>query len=68
MGYGTLQLKLLLQKAKELGIENALLTCNVNNIASYRVMEKNGGERIGTEKVMVDNKEREIYKYNIPVR
>lgn len=42
-GYGSEQLKRLLDKAKEMGISVALTTCNDQNIGSYRVMEKNGG-------------------------
>lgn len=41
-GYGTLMLRLALEKAKELGIETVLLTCNDDNISSAKVMEKNG--------------------------
>jgi predicted acetyltransferase len=43
MGYGTLALKSALPKAKELGIDKALLTCNVDNIGSQKIIEKNGG-------------------------
>jgi predicted acetyltransferase len=64
-GYGTLQLELLLEKAYELGIKEALLTCDVNNIASSRVMEKNEGIRIDKSTVEVDGKAREIYRYKI---
>ena len=42
-GNGTQILKLALKKAKELGIERALLTCDETNIASRRIIEKNGG-------------------------
>lgn len=42
-GYGSLILKLALPKAKELGIDLALLTCNKDNFASRRIIEKNGG-------------------------
>ena len=42
-GYATLMLKLALEKARELGIERALVTCEKDNIASVRVIEKNGG-------------------------
>ncbi|RJQ34792.1 GNAT family N-acetyltransferase [Candidatus Parcubacteria bacterium] len=42
-GYGTMILKLALPKAKELGIERALLTCDKTNIASRKIIEKNGG-------------------------
>lgn len=41
-GYGTLMLDKALAKAKELGLERVLITCDDNNIASARVMEKNG--------------------------
>lgn len=43
-GYGTELLRLALQKAKELGIHRALLTCDENNLGSRRIIEKNGGE------------------------
>ena len=43
LGYGTLLLRFLLSEAAALGIERALLTCNERNVASARVMEKNGG-------------------------
>jgi predicted acetyltransferase len=42
-GYGTSILELALPKAKELGLERALVTCDVTNTASRRVIEKNGG-------------------------
>ncbi len=41
-GYGTLILKFALEKAKEMGIEEVLVTCDDKNIGSYSVMEKNG--------------------------
>ena len=42
-GYGTEILKLASIEAKKLGIERALLTCNETNIASRKIIEKNGG-------------------------
>lgn len=42
-GYGTKILSLGLEKAKKMGIKKVLITCNENNIASSRVIEKNGG-------------------------
>ncbi len=42
-GYGSLILKLGLEKAKELGLENVLITCQVGNTASKKIIEKNGG-------------------------
>ena len=43
-GYGSEMLRLGLIKAKELGIdERILLTCDDDNIGSYKIIEKNGG-------------------------
>lgn len=42
-GYATLILKLALQRARELGIERALVTCDDDNQGSWRTIEKNGG-------------------------
>ena len=41
-GYGTKMLGLALEKAKELHLSLVLITCNDDNLASARVMEKNG--------------------------
>ena len=41
-GYGTRMLALALERAKALGIPRVLITCNDDNPASARVMEKNG--------------------------
>ena len=41
-GYGTKLLALALEKAKETGITRVLMTCNDDNLASARVIEKNG--------------------------
>lgn len=43
MGYGKLILKLALEKAKDMGIERALLTCDVTNEGSRKIIEGNGG-------------------------
>lgn len=43
MGYGTQILALVLPKAKELGIDRLLVTCDATNIASRKIIEKNGG-------------------------
>ena len=36
--------KLVLEKAKELGLERVLITCDKDNMASARVIQKNGGK------------------------
>ena len=43
MGYGTQALKLGLEVAKNLNIDRVLLTCDDDNIGSYKIIEKNGG-------------------------
>lgn len=46
-GYATRMLGLALRRAADLRIERALLFCNDENLASRRVIEKNGGEYNG---------------------
>lgn len=45
-GYGTIILKMLLEKAKEMNVKENLLTVEKINPASKRVIEKNGGKLI----------------------
>ena len=42
-GFGTLQLRLALEKAKALGVVRVRITCNADNVASARIIETNGG-------------------------
>ena len=42
-GYGTIILALLLPKARSLGLTRVLVTCDTENLASARIIEKNGG-------------------------
>ena len=42
-GYGTLILRQTLGEARRLGIGRVLLTCDADNVASAKVIEKNGG-------------------------
>ncbi len=42
-GHGTKMLALALEKARALGLTRVLITCGPENIASARVIEKNGG-------------------------
>ena len=41
-GYGTLMLRLALEKAKSIGITTVLITCDDDNYGSAKVMENNG--------------------------
>ncbi len=43
MGYGKKLLALALPKAKELGLEKVLITCDETNIGSKKIIESNGG-------------------------
>lgn len=58
-GYGTLLLRLALDKAREREISEVLVTCDDDNIGSARVMEKNGF--VLGDKVEVDG--RRIRRY-----
>ena len=42
-GYGTKMLALALKKAKTMGLERVLITCDDDNIGSAKVIENNGG-------------------------
>jgi len=42
-GYGTIVCKLTFQRAKSLGFKRILITCDEDNVASARIIEKNGG-------------------------
>jgi predicted acetyltransferase len=43
-GLGTLQLKLALHEARELGIDKVLITCSKDNTGSAKVIQNNGGK------------------------
>ena len=44
-GCGTRLLRLTLQKARELGLDDVLITADEANAASWKVIERNGGRR-----------------------
>ncbi len=52
LGYGSNILKLVLPHAKQLGIQSVLVTCDKENLASRRIIEKNGG--VFTDEVEVN--------------
>ena len=43
-GYGKIMLRLLLERAKTMGLTRVLLTCDKTNAASARVIQGNGGK------------------------
>jgi len=67
-GYGVIQLQLLLQEAKKIGLDKVLLTCNEDNIASARVMEKNGGIYWDTIENTIDGIFRKTKRYWITIQ
>ena len=42
-GYGKTILKLGMEKAKSLGLDKLLITCNYDNVGSIKIIESNGG-------------------------
>lgn len=64
-GLGTIQLHLLLIEARKIGLTSARLTCYENNIASQRVMEKNGAVRVGMVTNRISGKNRPTYIYEV---
>ncbi len=65
LGYGTWQLKLLLPEAAKLGIRYALITCSSRNIASRRVIEKNGGVYIDCVKNIYNGQEWPTLRFRV---
>lgn len=53
-GYATEQIRLALQKCKELGIDNVLMDCDKSNIGSAKSIKNNGG--ILENEIYVDSK------------
>lgn len=63
-GYGKLQLKLGLEKARELGLTKVLITCDDSNIGSSKVIESCGGIYKNT---ITDANNQKIRRYYIEV-
>nr|WP_278337117.1 GNAT family N-acetyltransferase [Clostridium cavendishii] len=64
-GYGFMILNLALEKALSIGLNEIILTCNIDNIASKRIIEKNNGKLLET---IFDEEENEyLYKYIIAI-
>lgn len=61
-GYGTVICKLLIEKAKTLGIEEIIISCNDENLGSSLVIRNNNGELF--EKV-IDEENNLINRYKI---
>ncbi|MBK1813762.1 GNAT family N-acetyltransferase [Clostridium sp. YIM B02505] len=62
-GYGTEILRQAINKAKEIGIEEPIVTCNIYNLASKRIIEKNHGLLLG--EIFDEEENEELYEYKI---
>ncbi|MGL5057705.1 MAG: GNAT family N-acetyltransferase [Fusobacteriaceae bacterium] len=62
-GYGSEILKLSLKEAENLGLKMVILTCEVNNIASKKIIEKNRGKFL--ERIFDREENEYLYKYEI---
>lgn len=60
-GLGTLILKLTLEKARTIGLERVLVTCDADNAGSAKVIENNGG--ILVSEGVSEKTERPILRY-----
>ncbi len=61
-GYGSILLKLALEKAKVLPLDHLIITCDYDNIGSIRIIEKNGGKFLEEIK---DEDQDIVWKYRI---
>lgn len=62
-GYGFQILKLALKEAIKMGINDVIVTCDINNTASKKIIENNNGKLLAT---IFDEEENEyLYKYII---
>ena len=66
-GYATQMLKMALQKAAELDLDEVLLTCDEDNVASRKVIEANGGELLESN-VKIDESPVPIRRYKITLQ
>lgn len=59
-GYGTLQLKLLLNEIKTLGFNKILVTCDANNEGSRKIIENNSGQ---FESIVTEDDNNKLRRY-----
>lgn len=65
-GFGSEILKLALIEAKKIGIKDAIVTCNVDNVYSRKIIEKNNGKLLGT--VYDPEEDEHLYEFSIPLK
>lgn len=62
-GYGTKMLALALKKAKKMGLESVLITCNSDNYGSAKVIENNNGKLENIINNTIDGKTIQTRRY-----
>lgn len=67
LGYGSIILGLGIDKIKSIGIDKIFVMCKDNNIASIKIIEKNGGILLDRYYLKIDGKYNFIRKYIIIV-
>lgn len=60
--YGKVICKKMLEEANELGLDNVIITCNINNLGSKKIIEKMGGIYINS----IDINGTTIIRYTVP--
>ena len=60
-GYATQMLKQMIAEAKKIGLDKVLLTCDIDNIGSYKTIEACGGVREQEAPFVLDGEQ--YYKY-----
>ena len=55
-----------MSEALKLGIEGVIVTCNIENIASKKIIEKNNGKLLGT--IYDEEEDEHLYKYIIMIQ
>lgn len=61
-GYGKELCRKLLNQANKLGLDNVIITCNINNLGSKKIIEKMGGIYINS----IDVNGTTIIRYTVP--
>ena len=67
-GYATQMLLTSMKFCREVGLERVLVTCNIDNQASQRIIQKCGGEFEGITNLPELNKQKRRYWINVPSR
>jgi predicted acetyltransferase len=60
-GYGNMVLTLALEKAKAFELNEVVITCNIENAVSKKIIENHGGKFLGT--IYDEEEDEHLYKY-----